>query len=386
MNSFATSVRTLASGTASAQVLTLLAAPIMARIYTPQEYGAFALWSMVVVVFALIGGGKYDAAILIPPDEVSARALVYLSLCTTLASAFLLVLAALWGGGALAASMGVPELTPWIPLLAPVILSANLTLSLGAWTNRHQAYNRLAVCRVIQAVVQVAMNIGLAGFGVLGLITGILVGQCVGTGVLEWCFWRRDHLGDPRVAWSDLRRVASAYVAFPKYTLGADLLNHLSNQWVTLILPKFFGVPVLGGYSLGQRVIAVPSNVVGTAIGDVFRSRASRDFETDGNCQKTYRQTVSYLVLAGAVPFGALMVAAPALFAWVFGESWRAAGEITRVMALMNFVRFVASPLAFTFFLAGRQYEDLVLQGWIVVSSPIVLWLGYRYSGEVTTT
>ena len=44
---FTKQVLTLATGTATAQALTILAAPLLTRLYRPEDYGVFALFGVV---------------------------------------------------------------------------------------------------------------------------------------------------------------------------------------------------------------------------------------------------------------------------------------------------------------------------------------------------
>lgn len=73
---FTKQVLTLATGTAAAQALTILAAPLLTRLYRPEDYGVFALFGAVVGLAALLASGKYDHAVLFPKEDAAATALV----------------------------------------------------------------------------------------------------------------------------------------------------------------------------------------------------------------------------------------------------------------------------------------------------------------------
>jgi O-antigen/teichoic acid export membrane protein len=55
---------------------------------------------------------------------------------------------------------------------------------------------------------------------------------------------------------------------------------------------------------------------------------------------------MAMLLLIGTALAVLLMVAGPALFAALFGEPWREAGELSRALAPYIAMHFVASPLA----------------------------------------
>ena len=383
---FARNVITLASGTAAAQSLTILAAPLLTRLYRPEDYGVLALWSAIGGICALLASGKYEGAILLPKKDAEAVALVYLSVGLTAAFALVLLGVVVATGPRIAALFESPELAPWLLLLPVMLLVTNLGQSLSAWANRRQAYRVLAGSRITTAVVGTGANLGFgfAGFDAAGLIGGVLSGQVVGLGFLAWQFWRHDRCGVPTV--SEMKTQARRYRDFPRFTVWADLINVGSTQLIALMLPRMFRLAVLGAYAMSQRVIAVPFTLIGSAVAEVFRGRASRDYAEQGNCIDVFDKTLKRLAVLGLVAFAVIVFAAPHLFGFVFGEQWRMAGTIAQIMSVMYVLRFIVSPLTHTFLLAGRQREDLLLHGWILFSSAGSLWLGYHFSKSATIT
>lgn len=385
---FVRQVLTLATGTAAAQALTILAAPLLTRLYRPEDYGIFALFGAVVGLAALLASGKYDLAILMPKEDAAAAALVGACLLITAATAAGLTVLLWFTCHPLAAWLGDPLLAPWLQLVPLAVALTNLGLVLTVWANRQQAYGALANSRMAGALAGTAANLalGFAGWGAAGLVGGFLISQVALLAVL----WRHSsgllRALQTGTSLHAIRTEAARFASFPKFSLGAELLNALSNQLVVLLIPRFFGMAVLGWYAMGQRVIGIPTTLVGGAVGEVFRSQASRDYAERGQCREIFGRTFKHLALLGAGPFLVLMVAAPGLFAWVFGDSWRMAGRLTQVMSVMFLLRFVVSPLTYTFFLAGRQVEDMAMQAWMLISSAAALSLGYWFSRNVVTT
>ena len=70
-----------------------------------------------------------------------------------------------------------------------------------------------------------------------------------------------------------------------------------------------------------------------------------------------------WLLAAGAVLLViGVAVLADFVFAVAFGEPWRQAGTIAVWLAPMFAMRFVASPLSYVFYIAGKQHVDLMWQ------------------------
>lgn len=381
---FARQVLTLATGTAAAQALTILAAPVLTRVYRPEDYGVFALFGGVTGLAALLASGKYDPAVLIPKEDSVAASLVGASLSLTFVTAVGLTVCLWFVCHPLAAWLGDPLLAPWLQLVPLAVVLTNLVLLLGVWANRQQTYGPLARSRMAAALAGTAVNLalGFAGWGAAGLICGFFATHVAALLVLWQPSTNLLHRLRTESSFPAMRSAAAEFVSFPKFSLGADLLNNLANQLVVLLLPKFFGMAVLGWYAMGQRVIGIPTALVGGAVGEVFRSQASRDFAKQGNCREIFRKTFGHLTLLAVGPFLVLLVGAPDLFALVFGESWRMAGRLAQVMSVMFLLKFVVSPLTHTYFLAGQQKEDLLLHFYMILSSATALWLGHRLSGD----
>jgi O-antigen/teichoic acid export membrane protein len=118
-----------------------------------------------------------------------------------------------------------------------------------------------------------------------------------------------------------------------------------------------------GLFALTQRVLGAPVTLVAASVLDVFKRQAVQEFETLGNCLAVYRATFRALVLLALPPSLILFLFSPGLFAWLFGPAWRPAGELASILAPLCFLNFIASPLSYVFFIAGRQKMEL---GWQV--------------------
>src|SRR5690606_32343145 len=71
--------------------------------------------------------------------------------------------------------------------------------------------------------------------------------------------------------------LGARYRDFPKYSMPAILDNTLSQQLTNILVSVLFSVATLGYYSLVQRVLGVPSLLIGTAVSQVFFQAASSE-------------------------------------------------------------------------------------------------------------
>src|SRR5574341_1067345 len=71
---------TLTGGGAAAQLLTLAAMPVLSRLFTPADYGTYAVYASLVAIPSALAAWSYEAAIPLPKEEEEARRLLALSL------------------------------------------------------------------------------------------------------------------------------------------------------------------------------------------------------------------------------------------------------------------------------------------------------------------
>jgi O-antigen/teichoic acid export membrane protein len=161
---------------------------------------------------------------------------------------------------------------------------------------------------------------------------------------------------------AEQRNYLIKHQAFWRFSLPSSLLNTLVSQLPLFMVGLKHGAFAAGLFALTQRVLSAPVSLLASSILEVFKRQAMHDFQTIGNCREVYRYTFRALSLVGLGPSLVLLLIAPQLFSWVFGETWRPAGELVRILAPLCFLNFIASPLSYVFVVAGKQKIDLVWQ------------------------
>ena len=67
---FSRNVLTLMTGTTIAQAIPIAISPILTRIYTPEDFGMFALYMSIASILSVVATGWYELAImLLKKDE-----------------------------------------------------------------------------------------------------------------------------------------------------------------------------------------------------------------------------------------------------------------------------------------------------------------------------
>lgn len=352
------------SGTVLSQAIPVLLAPVLSRLFHPEEFGVFALFFGVSAVLSVLATCRYEIAILLPEDDTEAVALTKLTIGLSAIVSVVLLAISFPAQSFLAQVPGASGLAPWLPWLPFHVFMLTSYNGLNYWLNRRSEYSRMARNRVIRAVATAGITVAI-GFlwpNQGGLVVGLIAGQVIGTAAFAWFTWK-EHGALFRIATRDLvGRMARRYNKFPKFSLPADGINVLTVQMPVFLMTKFLGEAVVGQYNQTQRVLASPASVIGSAFSDVFRQRASEEFRRTGSCRNLWLRTAKRLAMVSIPIFGLVAVLGPDLFAFVLGARWRQSGEFAQLLTPYFLMQFTASPLSRTLYIAERQREDLYWQ------------------------
>ena len=356
-------VLTVLGGALGAQALPLLAAPLITRLCSPADMGAFSVWFGIVAVAAIGATLRLEAAMIL--DHDSAHQATCFGVVAWSATALALAVTA---GAVLARALG------WDGA-ARLSWPALLTIGIGTWLTAcmqttlayaasHNAFGRAARAKVLGAASITLAQVGLLLAGVGGssaLLAGHLAGLTVGlTAAVLLLQPPRPHLA--LLPTPEQRRYLLRHRNFWRFSLPSNLLNVAVGQLPLFMIGARHGALAAGLYALTQRVLSAPIALLAASVLEVFKRQSVLEFQARGHCRDAYRHTFKALALLGLGPSLVLLLFSPQLFAWVFGEQWRVAGELAQLMAPLAFLNFVASPLSYVFFVTGKQKQDLVWQ------------------------
>ncbi|MGZ8318389.1 MAG: lipopolysaccharide biosynthesis protein [Telluria sp.] len=356
-------VITVLAGATGAQALPLLAAPMLTRLCTPAEMGAFSVWLGIIAVAAVGASLRIDTAMVLDREERQQR------ICfSVVAYSATLVALALTLGAAAGRALEIPAVRDmsWFAVLTIGVGTWLLayTQTTMAYATSHNLFATAAKAKVWGAGTIALSQVALLGSGVGGM--ALLAGHLIGLGTGLWA--ARLMLSPPppvRFGFlldAEQRNYLVKYQAFWRFSLPSSLLNTLVGQLPLFMIGIKHGAVAAGMFALTQRVLSAPISLLAASILEVFKPQAVRDFQTLGNCEAVYRYTFKALILLGFGPCLILFLFSPDLFSWVFGAPWRPAGELARILAPLCFLNFIASPLSYVFLVAGKQKIELAWQ------------------------
>ncbi|WP_276353943.1 lipopolysaccharide biosynthesis protein [Cohnella caldifontis] len=344
---FLKNVSLMMSGTIVAQLITVLTAPVLTRLYEADALGVYSMYVSIISVWSVAAAFRYELAIVLPRDERDGDGLFLLSSLSVLLMSAICCAVVFAAGPAVSERMGVPELTPWLAWIPCSLLAMGLYQNLNYWSTRNARFKRLSLSQAVRSVAVSAMQLaaGFFGIGTVGLIGGHFAGQSAASAVLGLQGWRECGSRLKRaMSWRHLRSLARQYAEFPLYSTPQALLNALSQNLPVFMLAIFYDTRVVAFYAISIRLLQLPVTLVSQSVRQVFLQQASEAKHDGDRAVRMFRKLTLTLAMLAAVPLIVLTAFGPPLFQAVLGPEWHEAGQYARWMAVWLFFAFVNPP------------------------------------------
>jgi O-antigen/teichoic acid export membrane protein len=361
---FSRNVLTLMTGTTIAQAIPIAISPILTRIYTPEDFGMFALYMSMASILSVVATGRYELAIMLPKKDEDAINIVALSLIISFLVSFIALLIIFFFNDSLTNLLGNPKISSWLYFIPLTVLFTGIYQSFNYWSNRKKHYKRLATSRVVQSGITASSNLGMGfgGFGGAGLIGSSILGQGVASFLLGKIIFKEDKNCFGKIKKLKIFALGRRYISFLTVNLPHTFLNVLSSNFPVLLISYFFGNLVTGFYSISNRVIVAPIGIITNSYGQVFLQHISSSTVSQKEKEFFFKKTVYRILGYSLVPFLLLFFFLPQLFQIIFGENWIEAGVYGQILIPMLYFRFVGSIVSSVTVVFNQQQKALKIE------------------------
>lgn len=376
--SFVRGVVALAGGTAGAQILAVLASPLLTRFYRPEDFGVLAVFVALLGVLSVISCLRYELAI--PLSKTDSAALNTLALAVSINLIFSLTVGMLVFAfrESISDLLKVPLLAKYLWILPIGVILIGTYRSLTFWAVRKKSFGTVARTKLTQALGGMGTQLGIGAFhgGPLGLIVGQVIGMSAGVILLGRKLTPKFKLLKHAVRQKRIVTAAIRHSRFPKFDMLAAGINTVAGNLPQFLLAALFSPAVAGLYLLAYRVISMPVAVLGQAVGQALYSHA-RAAAVNGSLFRFVCRITCVLVLLIALPVIVLFSYGEPLFSWVFGAGWSKAGLYAEWLILGAAVQFVYSPISLMLLATNSQHINLAIQIFLLSARTGGIVLGF---------
>lgn len=364
-NSFFINITTLISGNVIAQALPILLSPWLSRIYTPNDFAALSLILPIISIGALISTLRLDVAQIIPKEDKEAIEImttaILLNWLITLLS-IITVLVIVFSNENQLIFNNINKNSFWLVPLG--IFSVGLYSILNFWSTRCKTYKINAISKVIQSVTTVLLSIfiGYIIIGPTGLISGFVFGYLFGA--LFLLLKQKNILTLLKITsynFQILNKLIKKYRNFVVINTPHSILDIVVDQGIIYLIKLYFTEKILGGFAFAFRYTRAPISIITSSISQVFYEQSAKLTSENKDIRPLMLKIQKNLFLVGIIPFVTIFSFTPDLFAFIFSEDYRQAGEIARYLLPWIFVSYLVSPISPVTLIFKKQREAFLI-------------------------
>ncbi len=379
---FIKSLTILASGSVLAQLIVIIASPIITRLYSPAEIGDYTLVLTAVGLFGSVICARYDMAIVPEVEEGKVYALVVLSLAFTIILSVAVTIC--YAVYYLIQGYTLIKVLFCCLFILILLIMNGISNILISFNNRCREYKLMTSVNLIRSAAKEAFMIG---GGLMWPTSWVLVtSEIIGTifGIRRQSLTLRKNTNNlqslKKITKYDLIEVGKKHKKQALLSTPALFANNFSYSSINIFINSLFGNVTLGLYSVSYRLLGLPLNIISSNVSRIYMEEASRAYEEEGNYERLFKRTSIIMVII-AIPMTALLILlSPWFCSLFFGEKYYVAGIYLRFLAPMFGIRFIVSPLTVGMIISQKQNYELVFQVAFVAVS-VILFIMAKIAG-----
>lgn len=339
---------TLMGGAVTGQLVTVLAAFVLTRLYSPEAFAHLEMFALVTGIVTVLGTGKFEQALMLPKSDGEARILYAAGQRAVVITAVVVAVLAVVSGSWVSDQYGLVHWTALSWLLPLACACAAHGRLLEYWHHRRKKAAQVASAQGSAPFASESVKYMLAGSMPL---TGLVWGSALGLAV-RWSMLRRGCSDLVRGSWAwraiKSEEVLREYRDYPTWVLAGSAMNRLA-QWLhVLLIGATLGPVLLGMMGLARRTVMQPLSLLATSAAPVLFQTATTK-EDGAPLQRLFAG--AFVAFGGTSVLVALAVhmAPDQTTAWLFGEDWYGAMEVVRILTPWFVLNFMSAGLGSMF-------------------------------------
>lgn len=330
----------LGTGTLVANIITLLALPFIAKVYSPFEYGKFTLIFSVVSIILPLATLRLENLIVVENSNKETHKIIYAAVIFSFVIS-ILTLIILFIEITLLDNINFD-----ISILNSILFSTMIFLQaivclIGQYTLRNREYTRVAVSSVLQNFLTAVMQIitGLVRPFLSSLLVSFISGRFLGILILVRPHLR--HIFKTKMSLRDILVTLKKYLPTSKLLIFGGIFESSSIALPALALSFYFGFEFAGYAGMINTVMMTPVLLVGGAFGSVLLSELSNSGRNHKIKNDILKYTTFRLVLVSAIYGLFTLFFGSEVLIWALGSDWNVIKQVLPWLAFSYSVHMV---------------------------------------------
>ena len=394
-NSFLKNIVLVVSGTALAQLISILFTPILTRLYSPESFGVLGSFNAILSFILPLAALNYPASIVLAKDNFEKAVLVRLSLLIGMLTSSVFLIIILISKDGIINLLNIKLLSDVI-IFIPVVMFFYVLSSISEQSTIRE--NKFKLYAKVSSLHSLLINTSKYILGLIiptakSLITITVIGYIlrslmlnVGLKNLSCRKQTSKRYKRSNIDLIAIKATAEKFKDFPLYRTPQVIINSISQNLPVLMLASYFGAASAGFFTLSRMVLAAPVALIGQSVSTVFYPKFHSAYDNGEDKFKLLLTANLSLFVIGSIPLIVIILLGPLLFTLIFGEEWRVAGDYARWLSVWILASLSAQPSVAAIPVLKLQAQYLIFEIVALIARFISLYLSYKLDYSAVET
>lgn len=350
---------------------------VLARFLDKADFGLMAIVVFVLGLMDLFMDMGLTSAILhkqnITKNEYSSLYWINFIFSILLYSFILLI------APALSKFYSEPELAKLFPIMGLVLILSAFGRQFKTIEQKNLNFKFIAIIEISSSTVSLISAIIWAanGYGVYALVYSAILKQLIANiSFLVAGAFKKGLLFRFRYA------ETKPFLKIGIFQVGGQVINYFNRDLDVLLIGKFYGSEILGGYSLAKQLVFRPAMVINPILTRVAAPVLAKFQDDIKILRKNYLRLVNMISSINVPVYIGIIIFAPFLVNILYGPNFDDIVILVRILSVYMIFRSIGNPIGALVIATGRTDLDFYWSMFTLAIMPIAVIIGSQYSIE----
>ena len=167
------------------------------------------------------------------------------------------------------------------------------------------------------------------------------------------------------------------------YQVGGQVVNYFNRDLDILLIGKFFGSEILGGYSLAKQLVQRPMQIINPVISKVASPVLALLQFDKKQLKIKYLSFLNTVATINFIVYGILSLLAFPAVVVLYGKEFLDITLLVQILSVYMFLRSVGNPVGSLVVATGKTDLEFYWNLFVLFVTPIAIYRGAQYSIEV---
>jgi len=272
-----------------------------------------------------------------------------------------------------------PELLKLLPLMSIILILSAIGRQFKTIEQKSLNFRRIATIVIGSSLgsLLLAVILAIKGFGVYSLVYAALAQYFMSNisffllGIIK-----------NKILFRFSYQEVKPFLKIGIFQVGSQVINYFNRNLDILIVGKFFGSDVLGGYSLAKQLVFRPGQMINPVLTRVGAPVLAKFQGSIQLLRKNYLKLINLIVAINVPIYLGIFILAPLLVSILYGENYVEIAGLVRILSMYMLVRSLFNPVGSLVVATGRTDLEFYWNLFTFAFIPIAIIIGSRFSIE----